>query len=142
MSRAWVSTLLRARQAQEDVARGRLADAHRHAQQAHARLLVEGDRLESMSAEHGSASALAFIAAASAQQSAAATWFAARHAHASAEDQLALRSSALTAAAQERRGVEKLAERDAAEARTRAGVAQQKELDEVGGRVRAKQDAG
>jgi flagellar protein FliJ len=142
VSRAWVSTLLRARQAQEDVARGRLADAHRDAQEARARLFVESDRLESMSSAHGSASSLAFLAAASAQQAAAATWFAARHAHATAEDQVAARSGALTSAAQDRRGVEKLAERDAETARARASLAQQKELDEVGGRIHHERGTG
>lgn len=142
MSRAWVSTLLRARQVQEDVARQRLAQARRHAQEAHAHVHAETERLEAMNGHAEPTSVLAFVAAASARHSAAVTWFAAKHAHALADDQVAVRTGAVTAAAQDRRGVEKLAERAAAEAHQAAATAMQKELDEIGGRGARDRDAG
>ena len=142
MSRAWVSSLLRARQVQEDVARQRLAQARRHAQEAHAQVHAETERLEAMNGDAEPTSVLAFVAAASARHSAAATWFAAKHARAVAEDQVAVRAGAVTAAAQDRRGVEKLAERAAAEAHQAAATAMQKELDEIGGRRTPDRDAG
>jgi hypothetical protein len=131
VSRAWVATLLKARQAQEDVARQRLAQAHRHAVEARLHVLTENERLDTMLSHAEPEDVLAFVAAASARQSAAQTWAAAKHSRAMADDQVLARATAVTASAQSRRSVEKLAERDLAGSRTRAASAMQKELDEI-----------
>lgn len=134
MSRDWVATVLRVRQLQEDVERQRLADARRVAQEAHLHVLAHNERLDSMLSDAEHESVLAFVAAASARHSAAATWAAARHDRAIADDQVTARTSAVSQAAQKRRGVERLAESRAAEEQARESQAQQKRLDEIGAR--------
>jgi flagellar export protein FliJ len=134
MSKKWISSLLRARQAQEDVARERLATARNHAQSARARVRADDDRVQAMVESEYPESAQAFLAAAAARQAAAATLASARRLHALAEDQVDARSSSVTAAARQRRTAEKLVERDEAELRAREALALQNELDDVAGR--------
>ncbi len=140
MSRAWLKSLVRARQVQEDVARERLASAHRHARHAQLRALAEDDRIDELTATgHEEVSTtLAFVAAASARQAAAATWAAAHQTRAIADGQVEVRATAVTAAARQRRSAEKLAERDAADERSRAATAMQNELDDIGGQAARK----
>jgi flagellar export protein FliJ len=84
--------------------------------------------------------ALAFIAAASARQAAAATLSAARRTQAMADEQVDVRLASLTTAAQNRLSAEKLAERDETERRRAANAAMQQELDEIGSRRRRPDD--
>jgi hypothetical protein len=135
VSRAWLSNLLRARQIQEDVARERLAHARLHADDALLQVRVDHQRVLAMLDHHTSDTTLAFIAAASARQSAAATLAAAEQTHAMAEDHVLTQRGSLTAAAQQRLSTEKLLERDEAERRRSAAGKMQQELDEVGSRL-------
>jgi flagellar export protein FliJ len=140
MSRAWLASLVRARQVQEDQAKEQLAHARRHARTAEGRAQADDHRVRAMRAENPSGPALAFIAAASARQAAAATLSAARQTHALAEEQVGRRASSLTAAAQQRLSAEKLAERDEVERRRAESAALQLELDEIGARMRRSSD--
>jgi flagellar biosynthesis chaperone FliJ len=140
MSRAWLTSLVRARQVQEDQAKEQLAHARRHARNAELRAQADDHRVRAMRAENPSGTALAFIAAASARQAAAATLSAARQTQAFADEQVAARASSLTTAAQHRLSAEKLAERDEVERRRAEGVALQLELDEIGARMRRSHD--
>ena len=132
MSRKWINSLLRARQAQEDIARERLAHARLHAQDARLRVRAEDRRVEAMLEERSPASARAFVAAVSARQAAAATLSEARQSQAMADDQVVTRTTSVVSAARDRRSIEKLAERDAADLHTRTIGALQKELDDIG----------
>ncbi|MDT4934666.1 MAG: hypothetical protein QOK11_2558, partial [Pseudonocardiales bacterium] len=64
MAKKWLTTLIRARQVQEDVAKQRLATAQRLAQRAHTRVRYDADRIHSLRAADAEASAPAFVAAA------------------------------------------------------------------------------
>jgi hypothetical protein len=135
VSKHWVSTVLRARQIQEDVAKQRLAEARQHAHEAYLDVMAHGERIDGLVTTPAEPeSALAFVAAASARQAAASTWAAARQARVLADDHVLTRSSAATTAAQQRRSVEKLAENVAADRVRGAAIAQQKDLDEIAGR--------
>jgi flagellar biosynthesis chaperone FliJ len=140
MTRRWLSSLVRARQVQEDLARERFAHAQRHANGTLAQTQVEDARVTSMLEGDLAGSAGAFLAAVSARQSAAATLAAAHQTHALAQDQAQLRRSTLTEAAQNRLSAEKLAERDATELRRAANATLQRELDEIGARGRYRSD--
>jgi flagellar export protein FliJ len=129
--RPWVASLLRARQIQEDVARGRFAQAQRAVQDAADATEASERHVDQVTSEIPQDCATAFIAAASARQAAGASWLLARRELALAEDHQRARAAALTVAARHRRGVEKLAERDAAELAARASAAEQQALDEI-----------
>lgn len=130
MSHNWVPTVLRARQAQEDMLAQGLAVARRDAGRAadqHAEQLARVDAL----AMPESQSVPAFHATLAAQQAAVATLAAARNRVLFAESRVAGSMVELTAAARSRRTVEKLHERQLDEqAATASGLAQ-RELDEV-----------
>jgi precorrin-4 methylase len=132
VSRKWINSLLRARQAQEDIARERLAHARMHAQDARQRVYAEDQRVAAMLEERSPASARAFVAAVSARQAAAATLSGARQTQAMADDQVVTRTTSVVSAARDRRSIERLAERDAADLHTRTIGALQKELDDIG----------
>jgi flagellar export protein FliJ len=131
----WLGSLLRARQIQEDAARERLVHAHLHAEGTRRTARNDDQRVQAMLEQSSPESALAFVAAVSARQAAAATLAAALHTQAMAEDQVANRRSSLTTAAQHRLSAEKLIERDASERRRSAASAMQQELDEIGSRM-------
>jgi flagellar biosynthesis chaperone FliJ len=141
MTRAWLPSLVRARQVQEDLARERVALARRHARRAELRAMSDDERVQGMADSGEPMSALAFVAASSARQAAAATLAAAIQSQARAEDQVTADQASLTVAAQNRLSAEKLAERDAAERRRAAATAMQQELDEIGSRMRRNDDA-
>ena len=60
MSRAWLGSLLRARQMQEDLAKERLAHAQRHALGAEVRTRTEDKRVRAMMHDVAPATATAF----------------------------------------------------------------------------------
>lgn len=130
-ARRWVGTVLRARQAQEDVAAQQLADAHRGAELATRRLAHESGRITALPLAD-SQSVQAFHASAAARQAAGATLAAARHRLVFAEDQVVAGTIQLAAAARARRTVEKLQERDTATRLAAEAGTAQRELDEVG----------
>jgi hypothetical protein len=68
----WLTSLVRARQLQEDAARQRLATAERIKQRANARVRYDEERLESLRDVQAESSAPVFVAAAVALQAAAA----------------------------------------------------------------------
>jgi outer membrane PBP1 activator LpoA protein len=130
MSHNWVPTVLRARQAQEDVLAQVLASARRDADRAtdeHAEQLA---RVEEMAVPH-SQTVRAFHATLAAQQAAVASLAAARNRVLFAEHRVAGKVTELTAAARARRTVEKLHERLLDEEATAASAVTQRELDEV-----------
>ncbi len=105
-------------------------------------MTAQNDRITAMIAKTSPDSTVAFIAAASARQAAAATWASARRVHGVAEDQVTVSSTAAVSAARQRRSVEKLAERDEAAERLRTATAAQNELDDIGARrARRRSDA-
>ncbi|WP_127783024.1 flagellar FliJ family protein [Rhodococcus sp. X156] len=139
--RRWLGTMIRARQAEEDVAVQNLADARRTATLAAQRLAREAGRVDAL-AQPDSESVRAFHASAAARQAAAATLSAARHRLLTAQDRVGCAETELTAAARARRTVEKMHERDAAASTRAALTAAQQELDEIGiSRHTARQEA-
>lgn len=129
--RRWLGTMIRARQAKEDVAVQNLADARRTATLAAQRLAREAGRVDGL-AQPDSESVRAFHASSAARQAAAATLSAARHRLLTAQDQVGAAEVELTAAARARRTVEKMHERDAAAHAKAALATAQQELDEIG----------
>jgi hypothetical protein len=130
MSHNWIPTVLRARQAQEDLLAQGLAVARRDAGRAadqHAEQLARVDAL----AMPESLSVPAFHATLAAQQAAVATLAAARNRVVFADARVAGTMAELTAAARSRRTVEKLQERHLDEQATLASGLAQRELDEV-----------
>jgi flagellar protein FliJ len=123
--------VLRARQAQEDAARGEVLRARRGATQAadmtrardHS---LANHRMPSEDTSH------AVIAALTARQAMAAALAAARQLQALAERRLTEQTGELTEAARRRRSVEKLAERHAEQRRRRDQHVDQSTLDELG----------
>src|SRR4051794_1306638 len=138
MSKAWLNSLLRARQAREDLAAQELAAAERASRRAVSRVRYDRERLESLRLADAAYAAPVFVAAAAALQAAAATHAAAIETafQMSADEQQ--RRSALADAAGARRSVEELRERDLAEARKQAQRIAQGEMDEIAGRVVAR----
>jgi hypothetical protein len=128
--RSWIPTVLRARQAQEDLVAQRLAVARRDAGQAADQHAEHAVRVAAMQAPQLQ-SVPAFQAALTAHQAAAATLAAAKNRMLFAESRVRSTMAELTTAATSRRTVEKLHERDQDEqASTASGIAQ-RELDEV-----------
>jgi len=129
-TRRWLDTVLRARQAQEDVAAQTLAAAHRDAREAIEWHEAETERVESMTAPDHS-TRQAFQAAAAARHAAAATLAAAAHRVEFAETRVAADAHELAEAARARRTVEKLDERETAARNSALGQAAQRDLDEI-----------
>jgi hypothetical protein len=121
--------MLRARQAQEDVAAQRTASAYRDSELALEAVSREQDRVSDMST-NDTESAQAFLASAAARQAAAATHSAAVHRAAFAQQRLQASIGELASAARERRTVEKLSERVLAERRAEAIQQAQREMDD------------
>lgn len=138
----WLTSLVRARQLQEDAARQRLASAERIKQRANARVRYDEERLASLCEAGSEANAPAFVAAAVALQAAAATHAAAVHMAQDAQHEEDGRRGELGDAARARRSAEELAERSEAAERARLSRAAQRELDEVAARVHRDADTG
>lgn len=140
MTPRWMTTLVRARQAQEDLAKQELAGAERRLARAHARVRYDESRMESLCAADAEDSAPAFVAAAVALQAAAATHAAAVRAVGEAATAVAGRRDDLGAAARARRTAEELREQHISTELDRAAASAQRELDEIAARVH--RDAG
>jgi flagellar protein FliJ len=128
--RDWIPTVLRARQAQEDLVAQDLAVARRDAGQAADQHAEQLARVTAMVLPE-SQSGRAFSASSAAQQAAAATLAAARNRVLFAESRVAGKMAELTVAARSRRTVEKLQERHQDEQASAASDLAQRELDEV-----------
>lgn len=131
--KGWLSGLLRARQAQEDIAKQRTVAAELAARRAHAMLKYESERLSVMGDDKHHRTAAAFVASSAALQAAAATHAAAERAAHEAMLAAEQRKYDLRAAARSRRTVEQLHETHLAEERTAMLAAEQRELDEIAG---------
>jgi flagellar export protein FliJ len=128
--RDWIPTVLRARQAQEDLVAQGLAVARRDAGLAADQHAEQAARVAAMVLPE-SQTVPAFHASTAAQQAAAATLAAARNRVLFAESRVAGKLDELTAAARSRRTVEKLHERHQDEQASAASDIAQRELDEV-----------
>ncbi|HEV2885559.1 MAG TPA: flagellar FliJ family protein [Jatrophihabitans sp.] len=130
MTHNWIPTVLRARQAQEDLLAQGLAVARRDAGRAADQHAEQVARVEAMVLPQ-SQSVPSFHATLAVQQAAAATLAAARNRVLFAESRVAGKMAELTAAARSRRTVEKLHERHQDEQALTASGIEQRELDEV-----------
>lgn len=135
MTAKWLTSLVRARQIQEDGAKRQLASAQRVAHSARARVRYDAERLDSLIAADAQESASAFVAAAAALQAAAATHAAATRAADRAGSEVGTQRGVLGDAARARRGAEELHERQEALERAQRAALAQRELDEVAARV-------
>jgi flagellar export protein FliJ len=131
MSAQWLTSLVRARQIQQDAAQQQLAEAERGVHSARARVRREAERLDALAAAAEETDVPAFVAAAVALQAAAATHAAARTAAQQADDHADSRRGALHEAAVAASSAEELQERAARAERERAARAAQRDLDEV-----------
>jgi len=125
-----LASVLRARQAQEDAARGEVLRARRDAAQA-ADEAAAKDRTLANHEVPDEDTARALVAALTARQAMAATLAIARQLAVVAESRVDEQTQELTEAAKRRRTVEKLAERHAEQARRHAQAADQSMLDEL-----------
>jgi hypothetical protein len=128
--RNWIPTVLRARQAQEDLVAQGLAVARRDAGRAADQHAEQVARVAAMLLPE-SQSVPAFHASLAAQDAAVASLAAARNRLLFAESRVAGKVAELTVAARSRRTVEKLHERHQDEQATAASELAQRELDEV-----------
>ncbi|HEX8306261.1 MAG TPA: hypothetical protein VF612_15400 [Jatrophihabitans sp.] len=128
--RNWIPTVLRARQAQEDLVAQGLAVARRDAGRAADQHAEQVARVAAMLLPE-SQSVPAFHASLAAQDAAVASLAAARNRLLFAESRVAGKVVELTVAARSRRTVEKLYERHQDEQATAASELAQRELDEV-----------
>lgn len=135
MSKNWLVSLVRARQAQEDVAKQELATAQRLAHRAHGRVRYDAERIDSLRAAGAEGSASAFVAAAVALQAAAATHAAAVQSAADAAAGVETRRDELGDAARARRTAEELHAQEVAVEAARASAAAQRDMDEIAARV-------
>jgi flagellar protein FliJ len=126
-----LTSVLRARQAQEDAARAKVLHARRAAADAADAAVRRGEVLAAHQTPNED-TARALVAALTARQAMAASLSAARQLHQLAERHVAERAEELTEAARRRRTVEKLAERHAEQRRQREQAAEQNALDELG----------
>ena len=128
--RDWIPTVLRARQAQEDLVAQGLAVARRDAGRAAEQHAEHAARVAAMVLPE-TQTVPAFHASLAAHQAAAATLTAARNRMLFAESRVTGKMAELTAAARSRRTVEKLHERHQDEQASTASESAQRELDEV-----------
>jgi flagellar biosynthesis chaperone FliJ len=135
MSKKWLVSLVRARQAQEDVAKQELATAQRLAHRAHGRVRYNADRIDSLRSAGAEGSASAFVAASVALQAAAATHSAAVQSAVEAVEGVATRRDELGDAARARRTAEELHAQEVAIQLARATAAAQRDMDEIAARV-------
>jgi hypothetical protein len=131
MSAKWLSTLVRARQLQEQAAQQELANAERRARRAHARVHTDAERLDGLSSDVAELTVPAFVAAAVALQAAAATHSAAIASAVYADTETDERRASLLTAAQARHTAEELQERAISVEMLRRAAGEQRVLDEV-----------
>lgn len=131
MTRKWMSTLVRARQSQEDFARQRHANARRAAERARVRADAEGLRIDGLQSEPVAGDSVAFVAALVARQAAAAThaWALGQAEHADRWE--TVRAQDMTTAAIRRRTAEELHERARQDEARAAAAAAQREIDQL-----------
>jgi len=125
-----LASVLRARQAQEDAARGEVVRA-RHAAAQAAETAAAKDRSLANHQMPNEDTARALVAALTARQAMAASLAMARQLAGIAEAQVVRETEELTEAAKRRRTVEKLAERHAEQHRRKVQAADQNALDEL-----------
>jgi flagellar export protein FliJ len=129
-ARRWIETVLKARQAHENLSTQRLAEAERAAQRAASHVAYESHRVDALPGA-AQESVTAFHAVAAAHQAAAATLAAASHRLEFARARVSAGHNELSTAARDRRTIEKLAEREQ-QARNHAAARQaQRDLDEA-----------
>ena len=131
--------LVRARKFQENSAAQRLAFARRQQSRAHDFAAAEARRIEVLAQRDAVVNAGAFVAAAVALQSAAATYASAVGDAAHADGWVVLRQQELTEAARSRQTAEELRDRAQAEQDAAAAQAEQRELDEIAGIAHGRQ---
>src|SRR5437660_12608336 len=125
-----LASVLRARQAQEDAARGEVLRARQVAAQAAATPEARDQNLTGHQMPNAD-TARALVAALTARQAMAASLAVAQQLAVAAEAKVAEQAGELTEAARRRRTVEKLAERHAEQSRRRDQHADQRTLDEL-----------
>jgi flagellar export protein FliJ len=133
VSPKWLTSLVRARQIQEDAAQAELAEARRRGRMTKQHVRREGDRLDAMCAAEVPESAAAFVAASVALQAAAATHAAAVDTADQAERAADERHSTFTEAARARLAAERMQEQHDDHDRRSAARAEQRDNDEVAG---------
>jgi flagellar export protein FliJ len=141
MSPKWLTSLVRARQLQEDAAQAELAEARRYGHRAQVRAREESDRLDSLCAAEVPGAAAAFVAASVALQAAAATRAAAVETAEEAQRFVDAKHAEFAAAARARLAAERIHEEHQHRIRTEAVRAEQRDSDEVAGRRHAEGDA-
>jgi formiminotetrahydrofolate cyclodeaminase len=135
-----MAMVLRARKAQEDMAKGNVLVA-RAAERAAADAIVARERELDTSPTPAGGSAYAVVAALAARHSMAAAASAARRAHQVAEEETAAVTAELTEAAKRRQVIEKLVDRHLAEERAEELAAEQVVLDEIAMTARRRAEA-
>lgn len=130
MPRFRLATVLRARQAQEDVAKSEVVHARSAARTARRRVAEREGALRGTDVPTG-VPGRAIVAALAARRALASDLAAASHGVEIAEVHIDSRLADLAEAAKRRRIVEKLGERHAADQRTRATAADQRVTDEI-----------
>lgn len=133
MSPKWLTSLVRARQIQEEAAQAELAEARLRGRSAKQRVRSEGDRLDALCANQVPEAAAAFVAASVALQAAAATHAAAVESANDAQRTEDARHVALGDAARARLAAERLHENHTERERVAAARAEQRDNDEVAG---------
>ncbi|HTZ45326.1 MAG TPA: hypothetical protein VMB79_15810 [Jatrophihabitans sp.] len=126
----WLPTVIRARQAAEDLRAQQVAAARRDAEQAADRLAEQDARIGGLAAPE-TATVTEFQAEMAAQQAALASLAAARHRVQFADARLAAQLAELTEAARSRRTVEKMQERIENTLAAQARTAAQREQDDL-----------
>ena len=133
MSPKWLTSLVRARQIQEEAAQAELAHARRRSRMSKQQARREGDRLDAMCAAQVPEAAAAFVAASVALQAAAATHAAAVESAEDAERTADDRHSAFAEAARARLAAERMQEQHQDRERQSVARAEQRDSDEVAG---------
>jgi len=128
--RSWLPTVIRARQAQEDLQAQQVARSRRELEQAGAELTEAGRRLDATQLPQSSTVA-DFHAGLAQQEAGLASLAAAGHRVRFADDRLARDLGALTEAARARRTVEKMSERIEQEIAVRELADDQRAQDEI-----------
>ena len=134
MSPKWLTSLMRARQLQEDAAQAELAAARHRGHRAQLLVRQEGERLDTMCTADAPEAASAFVAASVALQAAAATRAAAIETAEEALRVVDTKHAEFADAARARLAAERMHEQHQQRIRTEAERVEQRESDEVAGR--------
>ena len=133
MTPKWLTSLVRARQVQEEVAQAALADARRLGRTAEHFARREGDRLDALCATEVPEATAAFVAASVSLQAAAASHAAAVEFALAAQRTVDDRHAEFAGAARARLGAERLEEQHVARERETAARHEQLANDEIAG---------